>query len=152
MYCRKGRIQNVHIEAKTLMRRIDTETGLQKVGPVYCWADGAFIPQLFTQWRSDDLDHHQHVKMFFASLFRVFPKNHATSSNRSKVCVRVYPCVYVCVLSRLLVGWVCRFPDFHRFLEKFLATPCGYVCVWVLVKCDVISVSQSLFISDPRTE
>ena len=56
------------ISAKTL-RRIDTETGLQKVGSVYCWADRAFIPQLFTQFLSDDLDHHQNVKMFFASLF-----------------------------------------------------------------------------------
>ena len=99
--CRRGCIQNVYIEAKAL-RRIDTETGLQKVGSVYSWADQVFKPQLFTQCLSNDLDHHQNFNMSFASLFRIFPNNHVTSSNRSKACVRVYLCKYVCVLFCLL--------------------------------------------------
>lgn len=33
---------------KYYFHTIDTDTGLQKVGSVYCWADQAFISQLFT--------------------------------------------------------------------------------------------------------
>ena len=72
----------VYTEAKTL-RRIDTETGLQKTDSVYSWTDQAFIPQLFKHLLSDDLDHHQNVKMIFASLLRIFPNNHVTSNNCS---------------------------------------------------------------------
>ena len=56
--------------------------GLQKVGSVYCWADQAFIPQLFTQLLSDDLD-------------------------LLSVCVHVSACslVHVSVCAVLFAGW-----------------------------------------------
>lgn len=49
-------------------------------------------PSLYTsaaaQFLSDDPDHHQNVEMFIGPFFS--PKNHLTSSNRSKVCVCVF--------------------------------------------------------------
>ena len=113
-----------------MMRRIDTETGLQKVGSIYYWADQAFIPQLFTQFLCDDLDHHQNVKMFIASLFPIFPKNHVTSSNRLCMCVCVYSCIYVCVLFCLLIGLVYRYPVFHRFGMSWQVHAVMYVCAY----------------------
>ena len=111
------------------------------MGSICSWTDQAFLPQLFTQLLSDDLDHHQNVKMIFASLFRIFPNNHVTSRNRSKACVCVCLLMHVCVCVVLFaeimrVISVCRFPVFHCFGEKY----------------EVISISQSLFISDPKTE
>ena len=92
-----------------------------------------------TQFLSDDLD--QTVKMFYCSLFSIFPENHATSSKRSKVCVCVcmfYSCMYVCVCCSVcwLIG--VYFPVFPEFW-KVLASSSGYVCVCVCVCVCVIS-------------
>lgn len=104
-------VQHVYVEARTL-RRINTEAGLQ--------------PSLYTsaapQCLSDDLDHHQNVKMFTGPLF--FPKNHVIPVIVPRfvcVCVRVHSCMYVYVLLCL----VCTFPVFPPFPGKSTRL---YVC------------------------
>ena len=57
--------------------------------------------------------------------------------------------MHVCVCCSVMsVGLVSRFPIFHRFEESWHL----YVAECVLINYDVISISQSLFISDPKTE
>lgn len=110
-------VQHVYVEARTL-RRINTEAGLQ--------------PSLYTsaapQCLSDDLEHHQNVKMFTGPLF--FPKNHVIPVIVPRfvcVCVRVFTRACMCMCCSV---WCVRFLFFHRFL----ASPLGYMCVGVFDK------------------
>ena len=68
---------------------------------------------------------------------------------RACVCVS-YPCMYVCVLFCLLGDLVCRFPVFSSFLES--SGNSMWLCACVFIEYDVISIFQSLFVSDSSTE
>ena len=87
---------------------MDTETGLQKVGFLYCWADRACIPYLFIS---------------LSSLVMIW-----TTTKMSRCSLpHCSLCMYVCVLFCLLGDLVCRFPVFSLFLES--SGNCGYVRV-----------------------
>ena len=87
-----------------------------------------FIPRLTIY----DLDHHQNVKRIFTSLFCIFPKNHVTSSNRSKACVCAV--FFFFFLFFFLKSWVsvwCVDLLFFTVLQV-PASLCSYMCVGLL--------------------
>ena len=87
--------------------------------------------------------------MILALWFHIFPNNHVTSSNPSKACVRVYSCMYVCVLFSLLKSCVsvwCVGFLFFTILEILGISMRLYVCVRLL------SMISSVFLNPCLTQ